>query len=113
MNIDKLVDAGRYYFERTGREITLEYVLLAGVNDSIEQADKLGEAARRLRSNVNLIRYNEVASLPYKRPDDQRVRRFRDALAQAGVNVHIRASRGRGIDAACGQLRRRQSTTTG
>ena len=101
----QLLEAGRYYFERTGREITLEYVLLHAVNDRPEHARELAQVARELRSNINLIQFNEVPALPYQRPGDAEVRRFRDILAQAGVNVHIRASRGRDIAAACGQLR--------
>ena len=105
VTIDQLIDAGRYYFERTGREVTLEYILLGGVNDQAEHARELGQVARRLRSNVNLIRYNEVAGLPYDRPAGEDVHRFQRLLREAGVNVHIRASRGRDIAAACGQLR--------
>ena len=106
VTIDQLIDAGRYYFDRTGREVTLEYILLGGVNDQPEHARELGQVARRLRSNVNLIRYNEVAGLPYDRPRGDDVHRFQRLLREAGVNVHIRASRGRDIAAACGQLRR-------
>ncbi|MFW6154743.1 MAG: 23S rRNA (adenine(2503)-C(2))-methyltransferase RlmN [Planctomycetota bacterium] len=108
--IDELIAAGRTYFERTGREITLEYVLLADVNDSARRADQLAAVAKQLRCTVNLIRYNEVAELPYRRPADGVVRRFRDRLVRAGVNAHIRANRGADADAACGQLRRRALT---
>ncbi len=103
--IDDLVDAGCYYFERTGREVTLEYILLRGVNDRPPHAKQLAHVAKRLRSNVNLIRYNEVSPLPYQRPLDDDVHRFQNELRTAGVNAHIRASRGRDIAAACGQLR--------
>jgi 23S rRNA (adenine2503-C2)-methyltransferase len=103
--IDRLVDAGQYYFDQTGREVTLEYILLGGVNDKPKHAEQLAEVCHRLRANVNLIRYNEVAGLPFVRPEDADVRRFQSILRQAGVNTHIRASRGRDIAAACGQLR--------
>ena len=105
VSIEQLVEAGRAYFEKTGREITLEYILLGGVNDQPEHAAGLAKVARRLRSNVNLIRYNEVSDLPFDRPDDGDVLAFQAALRKAGVNAHIRASRGRDIAAACGQLR--------
>jgi len=105
VSIDQLVDACRYYFERTGREITLEYILLREVNDRPEHARELARVARRLRANVNLIRYNEVASLPYQRPATDDVIAFQRIVKQAGVVCHIRASRGRDIAAACGQLR--------
>ncbi|MEO0586385.1 MAG: 23S rRNA (adenine(2503)-C(2))-methyltransferase RlmN [Planctomycetota bacterium] len=103
--IDQLVDAGRHYFDRTGREVTLEYILLGGVNDRPGEARQLADVAGQLRSNVNLIRYNEVAGLPYARPDGDAVHRFQRILRDRGVNVHVRASRGRDIAAACGQLR--------
>jgi 23S rRNA (adenine2503-C2)-methyltransferase len=106
--LDEILDAARYYFEQTGREVTLEYILLAGVNDRPEHARQLAKLCRTLRANVNLIRYNEVAALPFARPETEDVQVFQRILRTAGVNVHIRRSRGRDIDAACGQLRQRQ-----
>ncbi|MDB5297234.1 MAG: rlmN, partial [Phycisphaerales bacterium] len=103
-----ILDAARYYFDRTGREVTLEYILLAGVNDRVEHAKQLAKLCRSLRANVNLIRYNEVEGLPYGRPKAQDVLAFQEVLRTAGVNAHVRKSRGRDIDAACGQLRRKQ-----
>ncbi len=103
-----ILDAGRYYFERTGREVTLEYILLAGVNDRPAHARELASIARSLRANVNLIRYNEVETLPFKRPQADDVQNFQNILRHGGVNAHVRKSRGRDIDAACGQLRRKQ-----
>ncbi len=105
VTIQDLAEAGRDYFNATGREITLEYILLRGVNDLSEHAHELVGVCRKLRCNVNLIRYNEVGGLPFKRPVDDDVRGFRGVLNDAGINVHIRASRGRDIAAACGQLR--------
>ena len=105
VSIHQLVDAGRYYFSRTGREVTLEYILLREVNDRPEHARALAEVARKLRSNVNLIRYNEVKGLPFSRPSADAVHAFQRVLRSRGVNAHIRASRGRDIAAACGQLR--------
>ncbi|MGD8451849.1 MAG: 23S rRNA (adenine(2503)-C(2))-methyltransferase RlmN [Phycisphaerae bacterium] len=95
------------YFRKTGREITLEYVLLGGVNDSEVQARRLAKLARGLRCNVNLLRYNPVPGLPYRRPGSEATHTFQQCLRSAGVNAHIRTSRGKDIDAACGQLRRR------
>ncbi|MED6307198.1 MAG: 23S rRNA (adenine(2503)-C(2))-methyltransferase RlmN, partial [Planctomycetota bacterium] len=92
-------------FRESGREVTLEYILLGEVNDRPEHARELAGLARSLRANVNLIRYNEVEGLPYRRPVSADVHRFQSLLRERGVNVHIRASRGRDIDAACGQLR--------
>ncbi|HED52618.1 MAG TPA: 23S rRNA (adenine(2503)-C(2))-methyltransferase RlmN [Phycisphaerales bacterium] len=103
--IDELLTACDRWFARTGREITLEYTLMGGLNDEPAHATKLAELAGTLRANVNLIRYNEVEGLPYRRPADRSVNRFQTILRDRGVNCHIRASRGRDIAAACGQLR--------
>jgi 23S rRNA (adenine2503-C2)-methyltransferase len=106
--LDQILEAARFYFDQTGREITLEYILLSGVNDRPEHARELARLCKTLRANVNLIRYNEVESLPYLRPKAEDVVRFQDILRKAGVNAHVRKSRGRDIDAACGQLRRKE-----
>jgi 23S rRNA (adenine2503-C2)-methyltransferase len=79
--------------------------VLGGFNDRPEHADELSVLARKLRANVNLIRWNEVADLPFRRPLTEDVLQFQEVLRSRGVNVHIRASRGRDIAAACGQLR--------
>jgi 23S rRNA (adenine2503-C2)-methyltransferase len=106
-SLEDILDAAQYYFDKTGREITLEYILLAGVNDSPQQAARLAKIAKKLRANVNLLRYNEVEDLPFQRPKSEAVINFQNALRRLGVNAHVRKSRGRDIDAACGQLRRR------
>lgn len=103
--IAELLAACRAWFEKTGREITLEYTLLRGVNDRPEHAAALAGLAKQLRANVNLIRYNEVAGLEFERPRDEDVREFQRILRTRHVSAHIRASRGRDIAAACGQLR--------
>jgi 23S rRNA (adenine2503-C2)-methyltransferase len=110
--IEDLLKSCANYFSATGREITLEYLLLSGVNDRIAEAKELAELCHTLRCNVNLIRYNEVESIAFKRPQSAQVRRFQETLQNAGVNAHIRASRGRDIDAACGQLKRHYEVTT-
>jgi len=110
--IDELLDACDEWFRRTGREITLEYILLGGVNDRAEHAEELSEHARRIHANVNLIRYNEVRGMPFQRPNSDGVLRFQEILRERGVNTHIRASRGRDIAAACGQLRHEHATST-
>jgi len=103
--IADLLAACQKWFDKTGREITLEYTLLRDINDRPEHARALADLAQTLRANVNLIRYNEVSGLPFKRPMTDDVRGFQDVLRARHVNVHIRASRGRDIAAACGQLR--------
>ncbi|MEM6854440.1 MAG: 23S rRNA (adenine(2503)-C(2))-methyltransferase RlmN [Planctomycetota bacterium] len=112
VSIEQLTDAGRDYFNKTGREITLEYILLGGLNDQPDHAHELVGVTRKLRSNINLIRYNEVAGLPFARPADRDVHTFQNILQQAGVNTHIRASRGRDIAAACGQLRHESASNS-
>ena len=104
--IDEILAACDVWFQHSGREITLEYLLLRDVNDRKEHARQLVGLCKQLRANVNLIRYNEVDGLPYRRPQDADVLAFQSVLRKEGVNVHIRASRGRDIAAACGQLRR-------
>ncbi|MBX3365498.1 MAG: 23S rRNA (adenine(2503)-C(2))-methyltransferase RlmN [Phycisphaeraceae bacterium] len=104
--IADLLAACRRWFEKTGREITLEYTLLRGINDHPDHAARLAALARQIRANVNLIRYNEVSGLPFRRPQTDDVREFQRILRARGINAHIRASRGRDIAAACGQLRR-------
>ncbi len=103
--IKELLEACEEWFRKTGREITLEYIMLGGFNDRREHAVELAALANSLRANVNLIRYNEVKGIPFSRPEDGIVQRFQELLRDLGVNVHIRASRGRDIAAACGQLR--------
>ncbi len=106
--LDDILGAARHYFDQTGREVTLEYILLSGVNDRPEHARELAKVCKTLRANVNLIRYNEVAGLPYVRPKSEDVVRFQEILRANNVNAHVRKSRGRDIDAACGQLRRKE-----
>ncbi len=103
--IKDLLAACHKWFQKTGREITLEYTLLRGVNDKPEHAAELAQVAKTLRANVNLIRYNEVAGLEFKRPRTEDVLEFQKVLRARNVNAHIRRSRGRDIAAACGQLR--------
>ncbi|MBU0716683.1 MAG: 23S rRNA (adenine(2503)-C(2))-methyltransferase RlmN [Planctomycetes bacterium] len=105
--IESLVEACQYYFDRTGREVTLEYILLNGLNDAEQHARQLVKLAKAMRSNVNLIAYNPVKELSYRPSEPASVRRFLTVLRDKGINVHLRPSRGGDIDAACGQLRRR------
>jgi len=109
--IAELLDACEYYFGQTGREVTLEYVLLEGVNNLPEHARRLAPLARRLRANVNLLRYNPVPGLPFERPTAESAFAFQQQLRDLGVNVHLRSSRGQDIAAACGQLRRAAATS--
>ena len=111
VTIEALIEASNYYFERTGREVTIEYVLLGDLNDTEPQARRLAGLARKMRSNVNLIVYNPVAGLPYRRPAEAAAERFLAVLRSRSVNAHLRRSRGVDIDAACGQLRQCRGVT--
>jgi 23S rRNA (adenine2503-C2)-methyltransferase len=96
-----------------GREMTIEYVLLAGYNDSVEDARALARLIRGLNAKVNAIPFNEDANLPpwMKRPTEAAIDRFADALVRAGARVTVRRSKGREIAAACGQLRGKEVAT--
>ena len=107
--IREILDAAEEYYQVHKREITLEYVLLSDVNDSPLCAEALARIARRLRCNVNLIRYNPAAGLPYLPPAQDAAQAFAERLRRRGVNVQIRRSRGADAEAACGQLRRRRT----
>ncbi len=105
--LDELMATLRRFPLEKGREMTIEYVLLAGYNDSAEDARALARLIRGLPAKVNAIPFNEDANLPswMKRPDEAAIDRFADALVRAGARVTVRRSKGREIAAACGQLR--------
>ena len=103
--LKELVAACEHYQGQKGRMITFEYILIAGVNDSIEQAKPLAALARRLFAKVNLIPYNKVEGLPWERPDEETQEKFLAALEKQKVIATLRREKGHDIDAACGQLR--------
>lgn len=107
--IEEVLAAGDDWFERTGREVTYEYVLLAGENDTAGHARRLADRLRGRRCTVNLIPYNPVEESPYGRPESAAVEGFRRALADARLVATVRWSRGVDSDAACGQLRLRRA----
>ena len=101
----ELIAAAEYYQRKKGKMITLEYILIAGVNDDLEQARPLAKLARRLKAKVNLIPYNPVEGLPWSRPPEATQDRFLGALEKQKVAATLRREKGHDIDAACGQLR--------
>jgi 23S rRNA (adenine2503-C2)-methyltransferase len=103
---DVLAEADNY-FDLSGRQLTFEYVLLSGINDSPREATELVRLLAGRTAILNVIPYNPVAGLPYKTPSHNAQRAFRQILEQGGVSVHFRHRKGDAIDAACGQLRRR------
>ena len=107
IGLNAVLTAADAYFEQTGRQVTYEYVLLRGINDRPTDAHALAHLLANRRVHVNLIPYNPVAGLPFDRPDPESVRRFTMILRNGSVSVTVRKTKGRAIDAACGQLRRR------
>jgi 23S rRNA (adenine2503-C2)-methyltransferase len=103
-SLAELIEACRRFPLAKRRRITFEYVLLAGVNDTDEDARRLVKALSGIRAKVNLLPLNEAAGIPFSRPDDARVNAFAKILADRGMTVSVRRSRGRDIRAACGQL---------
>jgi 23S rRNA (adenine2503-C2)-methyltransferase len=103
--LKELVAACEQYQIQKGRMLTFEYILIAGVNDSIEQAAPLAALAKKLFAKVNLIPYNKVEGLQWKRPDEKVCEAFLRALEKQKVTATLRREKGHDIDAACGQLR--------
>ena len=109
--IEKLMEALDYYMENTNRRLTLEYILLKGVNDHREDAKQLASLFKDKRQSiyVNLIPYNPVDEhIQYERSEKESVLTFYDTLKKNGINCEIRQEQGTDIDAACGQLRSKQ-----
>jgi 23S rRNA (adenine2503-C2)-methyltransferase len=104
-NLAALIDACTYYCEKKRQRITFEYILIENVNDGLDQAVELARLARRLEAKINLIPYNTVQGLSWKRPSQTRQQTFYRALRKSGVDATIRREKGHDIDAACGQLR--------
>lgn len=104
--IDELLEACRYYFNKTGRRISFEYALIEGVNDEVRHANELADRLRGMSAHVNLIPVNPVKERGFKRGSRQRIEAFQKALEARGVNATIRRELGADINAACGQLRR-------
>jgi 23S rRNA (adenine2503-C2)-methyltransferase len=102
--IEELLDVCRRFPIKRRQRITFEYVMLAGVNDTPDDARRLARLLSGIQSKVNLLPLNEAAGIPFERPSDESVNRFAKILADRGVTVSVRKSRGRDIRAACGQL---------
>ncbi len=100
-----LLQECQVYVAATGRRVTFEYVLLAGVNDSPAQALELAQHLRGFQSHVNLIPYNPISEVDYQRPNSRQIQAFMDALKRQHIAASVRRSRGLERDAACGQLR--------
>jgi 23S rRNA (adenine2503-C2)-methyltransferase len=103
-DLASLTEALLYFIKQTGRHVTFEYAVIAGVNDSFDEADELIRYVRNIPSKVNLIEYNPIDLADYKGSGMDTVEAFAKRLHQNGVKVMLRRSRGKDIDAACGQL---------
>jgi len=106
--LDDLMEAVRYYIDKTGRRISFEYGLFGGVNDSVEHAEELADLIKDLKCHVNLIPVNYVPERDYVRTPRNKIFAFEKALKNRGINVTIRREHGHDIDAACGQLRAKE-----
>jgi 23S rRNA (adenine2503-C2)-methyltransferase len=114
--ITAILEAADFFYQTTGRQVTYEYVLLRDLNDSAGHAAELARLLRGRQAHVNLIPFNDVAGLPYRRLTQQALTDFVAILRRAGLSVKVRKRKGADIDAACGQLRHaalQQSAGTG
>jgi 23S rRNA (adenine2503-C2)-methyltransferase len=105
-----ILEAADYFFAQTGRQVTFEYVLLHGLNDSPAHAEELARLLRGRRAHVNVIPFNAVEGLPYRPPSPEALAAFLAPLRRHGISVKVRKRKGSTIDAACGQLRRQELT---
>jgi 23S rRNA (adenine2503-C2)-methyltransferase len=104
-NIKSLIEALNYFYKQTKNEITFEYILFKDLNDSIADADELVKIYRQVPADlVNIIEYNPIDAAKFEKPDEKKVAAFIEHLSKNRVNVRLRRSRGKDIDAACGQL---------
>ncbi len=105
-SIKEVLDACRYYFDTTKRRVSFEYGLVAGVNDTKEEALKLSRLIKNMQAHVNLIPINPIKERDYKEPTHKNVLAFKQILEKSGIQATVRREMGRDIDGACGQLRR-------
>ena len=111
-NIKALIEALNYFYQQTGNEITLEYILFKDFNDSTKDADELIKIFRQVPADlVNIIEYNAIDAAKFQKPEQEKVERFINHLSKNRVNATLRRSRGKDIDAACGQLANKDKFT--
>ena len=110
-DIHEVIDACRYYFDKTGRRVTFEYSLVGGVNDTDEDAKELSQLIHGMNCHVNLIPVNPIKERDYVQSNAAVIAAFKNKLEKNGINGTIRREMGRDIDGACGQLRKRYITS--
>lgn len=103
--IEELINVLKKYIEHTNRRVTFEYIMLDNVNDSIECAKELASLVKGMNCYINLIPYNETSHIEFKKSSKEKILKFYDILKKNNINVTIRKEFGRGVNAACGQLR--------
>ena len=103
-NLESLIAALDYYFQKTKLPVTYEYILFDNINDGLDDIQNLTKLCRRIPSKINVIEYNTVEGTNFRKPDEKKFEQFIAALEKNKVNVRVRRSRGKDIDAACGQL---------
>jgi len=103
--INDVMEAVNTYLEKTNRRVTFEYILIGGVNDSLDNAEELARLLKNTLCYVNLIPYNEVSTKPFKKTTHEQAEKFFSVLRKKGINATLRMEHGADIDAACGQLR--------
>lgn len=110
-SLDNLADAMNYYYSKTGNKVTFEYIVFKDFNDSIEDAKDLAKFCARVPSKVNIIEYNPIDGGEFQQTTPERLDAFYQYLANRGIVVNVRRSRGKDIDAACGQLANKNKMT--
>lgn len=108
-SLDNLAEALNYFYKKTGNRITFEYIVFNNFNDTLQDAKELWEFTKRVPARVNIIEYNPIAEADFKNTEADRLDKFAAFLEERGVSVHVRRSRGKDIDAACGQLANKEA----
>ena len=110
--LDALMSALRYFYEKTKNRITFEYILFYDFNDSIADAEKLLQYARKVPTKINIIEYNPISEASFTKATPETIEKFANHLIKGGIASSVRRSRGKDIDAACGQLANKHKTTS-
>jgi 23S rRNA (adenine2503-C2)-methyltransferase len=111
-SLKALAEALKYYYAKTKNPVTYEYIIFDGVNDGIQDAVELAKFCKHLPCKVNIIEYNPISFASYINADEDKVEAFASYLTKQGINTHLRRSRGKDIDAACGQLAIKEKAKT-
>jgi 23S rRNA (adenine2503-C2)-methyltransferase len=103
-SLSTLSEALQYFYQKTGSKITLEYIAFNKFNDGVEDAEELYHFAKKIPCMINIIEYNPIDQASFEKSPLETLEKFRNSLEEKGINVRLRRSRGKDIDAACGQL---------